>query len=176
MKSLTDVQTVIITHTHTHTHTHDMRIIRVTSPLSLSPQSCCFPRGFPTNLLSRPHIPCLLLAEPVLDLSILIIDYLNKPLELPIMSYPRCWRINLCRSKGRTFLFTFVTGVCNLYFSRHKKWPLFILMQNRWENCRFYTLLVLFYAINSWTVNSFEFVYLSGVLRELNQLYLPLFA
>jgi len=75
---------------YTHTHTHDTRIIRVTSPLSLSPQSCCFPRGFPTNLLSRPHIPCLSRAEPVLDLSILIIDHLNKPLELPIMSYPRC--------------------------------------------------------------------------------------
>jgi len=83
-------------YTHTHTHTrhdttrHDTRIIRVTSPLSRSPQSCCFPRGFPTNLLSRPHIPCLLRAEPVLDLSILIIDHLNKPLELPIKSYPRC--------------------------------------------------------------------------------------
>ena len=76
-------------YTHTHTHTHDTRIIRVTPSLSRSPQSC-FPRGFPTNPLSRPHIPCLLRAEPVLDLSILIIDHPNKPLELPIKSYPRC--------------------------------------------------------------------------------------
>jgi hypothetical protein len=159
---------------YTHIHTQDARRISVTFPLSLVLKVLVSQEVFlPTNYLGPTFLVCPILhAEPVLDLSVLIIDYLNKPLG--------CSLCHILDAHASTFLVPKAVCSCVRCFQARVIGIFFVETKDRVSYLyKIGGKIIVF--IYSECYFSFKFIiliscYLSVVLRKLNQLYLPLFA